>query len=72
MEKKMEQIKNYEELLGMRDMLQGNLNRMCVSNNIHEIDQQYDYARKRLAAIYSYAVSQQEVTKNKLDWGESI
>lgn len=50
----MEKINNRKELINMCDMLQGNLNRICVSNNIHEIDEQYDYARKRLAAIYAY------------------
>lgn len=50
----MEKISNHKELINMCNMLQGNLNRICVSNNIHEIDQQYDYARKRLAIIYAY------------------
>ena len=33
------------------DMLHGNINRMCVTNDVDELNSMYDYAKKRLVTI---------------------
>lgn len=49
-------IRNREEMLGEVDMLRGNINRICVSNNIEEISQMYHYALTRLEEVMKYNV----------------
>ena len=36
------------------DNLKGNINRMCVTNNLSEMLDMYEYAQKRLDKIYQY------------------
>ena len=35
------------------DMLNGNINRMCVTKTIKELNEMYDYAMERVMKIYS-------------------
>ena len=49
-------IRNREEMLGEIDMLRGNINRICVSNDVEEISQMYHYALTRLEEIMKYNV----------------
>lgn len=49
-------IRNREEMLGEVDMLRGNINRICVSDNVEEISQMYHYALTRLEEIMKYNV----------------
>lgn len=49
-------IRNREEMLGEVDMLRGNINRICVSNNVEEISQMYHYALTRLEEVMKYNV----------------
>ena len=36
------------------DMLKGNINRMCVTFDLDELDKMYEFALKRLKSIYIY------------------
>lgn len=47
-------IRNREEMLGEVDMLRGNINRICVSDNVEEISQMYHFALTRLEEIMKY------------------
>lgn len=49
-------IRNHEEMLGEVDMLRGNINRICVSDNVEEISQTYHYALMRLEELMKYNV----------------
>lgn len=49
-------IRNREEMLGEIDMLRGNINRICVSDDVEEISQMYHYALTRLEEIMKYNV----------------
>lgn len=49
-------IKNREEMLGEVDMLRGNINRICVSNDVEEISKMYHFALMRLEEIMKYSV----------------
>lgn len=49
-------IRNREEMLGEVDMLRGNINRICVSDNVEEISQMYHFALTRLEEIMKYNV----------------
>lgn len=49
-------IRNREEMLGEVDMLRGNINRICVSDNVEEISQMYHYALTRLEEVMKYNV----------------
>lgn len=39
-------IENYDQLLNNRDMLEGNLNRMAVTDNFDELDAMYGWSLK--------------------------
>lgn len=43
----------HQELLNESDMLEGNINRMMVTDDIKELREMYDWACKRLAKIYT-------------------
>lgn len=49
-------IRNREEMLGEVDMLRGNINRICVSDDVEEISQMYHFALTRLEEIMKYNV----------------
>lgn len=49
-------IRNHEEMLGEVDMLRGNINRICVSDDVEEISQMYHFALTRLEEIMKYNV----------------
>ena len=49
-------IRNRKEMLGEVDMLRGNINRICVSDNVEEISQMYHYALMRLEELMIYNV----------------
>lgn len=43
-----------QEMLIETDMLQGNLNRMCVTKDAEELERMYETARRRLEKIYEF------------------
>ncbi|GHV41302.1 hypothetical protein FACS189490_07920 [Clostridia bacterium] len=45
---------NYNEFRNEVDALQGNINRMCVTNNLHELVSMRDWADRRIDKIYSF------------------
>jgi hypothetical protein len=47
-------IKDRQDLKNMRDMLDGNLNRMSTTEDIEMLETMFDYAKIRLQAIYNY------------------
>ena len=49
------------ELDMQMDMIKGNLNRMCVSDTKMELDNMYNFAKKRLAYIYELNFKRLEV-----------
>ena len=40
-----------KEIDNQIDMLKGNINRMCVTDDVDELNSMYDYAKKRLEII---------------------
>jgi len=50
-------ITNYNELDNEINMLKGNINRMCVSDDYEELERMYMYAKIRLDEIYDYNLS---------------
>lgn len=44
---------NYQEMKNERDMMDGNINRMFVTNNFAELCSMYEYAHKRLEALFN-------------------
>lgn len=53
----------HQEMLIETDLLEGNINRMCVTKDNIELKRMYDFARYRLNKIYEY-------NKNKLEQAE--
>lgn len=43
-----------QEMLIETDMLQGNLNRMCVTKDAEELERMYETAKRRLEKIYEF------------------
>ena len=43
-----------QELYNEVDMLEGNINRMCVTDDIKELCNMIEYARVRIERIYQY------------------
>lgn len=50
-------ITNYNELDNEINMLKGNINRICVSDDYEELERMYMYAKIRLDEIYDYNLS---------------
>lgn len=50
-------LKNYNELRNEINMLQGNINRICISDDIEEIKKMYEFAKRRIDDIYQYQIS---------------
>lgn len=44
----------YEELVVEIDMLKGNINRICITNDYEEALKMYNHGRQRLAKIMKY------------------
>ena len=61
-------IRNHEEMLGEVDMLRGNINRICVSDNVEEISQMYHYGLMRLEELMKYNV--RRVVERKKNIGD--
>ena len=53
-------IKNYQELTLEIDTLKGNINRMCVTDDIKELYKRYDYIKVNLKKIYQYNINRFE------------
>jgi len=51
-------IKNYNELQNELDMLKGNINRLCISDSVEELESHIKYAKLRLENIYAYRYNQ--------------
>ena len=47
-------IEDYKDLLNEINMLNGNINRMCVTENVEEIVKMSKVATERLQEIYVY------------------
>ena len=60
-------IRNREEMLGEIDMLRGNINRICVSDDVEEISQMYHYALTRLEEIMKYNVRRDVERKKNIE-----
>lgn len=43
---------SHQELMNQVDMLKGNINRICVSDDIEEIESMYKFALMRLEKIH--------------------
>lgn len=52
-----------QEFEDEKDMLRGNLNRMCVSHDRQEVLHMYNFARKRLERIYMYNLDRIDQTE---------
>lgn len=64
----MRPINSREELYAELDMLQGNINRICVSDNKTEISSMYQFALARLEEIMKY--NMMRVIKSEAQMGE--
>lgn len=49
-------IENKNSLTNEINMLKGNINRMCISDNTIEITDMFEHAYKRLEDIYEYNI----------------
>jgi hypothetical protein len=47
-------IENYKQLINEIEMLKGNINRMCITNDLEEIERMYYFAKYRIDEIYRY------------------
>lgn len=47
-------IKSHTELMQETDLLQGNINRMCVTEDEEELKNMKDWAHKRIDKIFDY------------------
>jgi hypothetical protein len=47
-------ITNYNSLREEIRMLEGNINRICVTDDLEEVNAMYDWAKRRLDAIFNY------------------
>lgn len=47
-------LQNYNELRNEIDSLRGNINRICVTDDINELESSYEFAKQRLYNIYFY------------------
>lgn len=47
-------IKDYQDFRNEIDMLNGNIARICVTDNLSELDSMFSYAMKRLNSIVDY------------------
>lgn len=56
---------HYFEAARERDMLDGNINRMFVSDDIDEIIDMYLYAKFRLSLIYHYCIQMLEERRER-------
>lgn len=54
-----------KEMNFVRDMLEGNLNRMSVTDDMEELEDMYSFAKKRIEKIYTINKERLEET-NKL------
>ena len=64
---------NKNELKSEIDMLQGNINRMMVSDDIEEISKMYYWANKRVSTIFMgniERVIEEEQIRNQILWIE--
>lgn len=61
-------LKNRQALNLELDYLQGNINRMCVSGSIEDIEHNYNYALKRLEAIKNYNIQKNREKEGKEEW----
>lgn len=50
----MKRIKTKDELYAEIDLLQGNINRICVTDNLIELYEMTIWAQKRIENIYDY------------------
>lgn len=64
----MRPINSREELYAELDMLQGNINRICVSDNKTEISSMYQFALARLEEIMKY--NMMRVIRSEAQMGE--
>jgi hypothetical protein len=60
-------IRNRNELLNEIDMLRGNINRMCVTDNKQELDKMLRYAKLRLDEIYDYNHYRVKLLSDKIE-----
>lgn len=44
----------YKQLRDMRDKLEGNLNRMSVTDDLEELDDRYNFAKENLESLYKW------------------
>ncbi len=47
-------LKNYDDLSNEIRMLEGNINRMCVTKDDNELERMFKFAKSRLDDIYTY------------------
>ena len=61
-------LKNYNELCNEMDLLDGNINRICVTKDEKELESMYKFAKKRLEEIYNYNTQRiKKLNRNKND-----
>ena len=59
-------LKDYNELRNERDSLDGDLNRMSVTDDEDEMESMYEWALRRVVAIYEYNVERLKNKKEEL------
>lgn len=58
-------LKDYDDLSNEIRMLEGNINRMCVTKDNDELERMFKFAKSRLDDIYTYNKSRVEETETE-------
>lgn len=59
-------LKNYDEMHNEVNMLNGNINRMCITSDKYELYRMYEFAIKRVEAVYEYNLNRLEQKENEV------
>jgi hypothetical protein len=63
-------LKDYNELKNERDSLDGNLNRMCVTDEESELESKHQWVLRRVQSIYEYNVARVSKSRENVPDGE--
>lgn len=61
-----------QELYNECDLLTGNINRMCVTDSLEELDKMKEFAEKRIKKIYNYNLQRFNKKEKKMTNREKI
>lgn len=60
-------LKNFREVTNEKNMLDGNINRMCVTKDIEELENMFVFAEKRVQRIYQYNLNRLKINESEAE-----